>query len=156
MINIKNFDSSLLIIDKKSCKSIDIKYIGYITMKNIGDYESIHSVSPLYLIVGKANEYTEGENGNKYLVFAPTDKSKEVFTKYTEFWNIVKSRIEKIDNKPGKCGKHFMKITFNADHNFPLSEILNLHSLTIVVSSVFQEDNKYYSEVSLDECLYEL
>ena len=49
-----------------------------------------------------------------------------------------------------------MKITFNADHNFPLSEILNLHSLTIVVSSVFQEDNKYYSEVSLDECLYEL
>ena len=33
MINIKNFDSTLLKIDKKSYKNIDIYYIGYITIK---------------------------------------------------------------------------------------------------------------------------
>ena len=38
MINIKNFNSNLLKIDKKSYKNIDIYYIGNITMKNIGDY----------------------------------------------------------------------------------------------------------------------
>ena len=54
-INIKNFDSSLLKIDKKSYKNIDIYYIGYITMKSISDYESINSVNLLYLIVGKAD-----------------------------------------------------------------------------------------------------
>ena len=32
MINLKNFDSNLLKIDKKSYKSIDIYYIGYITI----------------------------------------------------------------------------------------------------------------------------
>ena len=38
MISIKNFDSSLLEIDKKSYKNIGIYYIGYITIKNISDY----------------------------------------------------------------------------------------------------------------------
>ena len=33
MINIENFDSSLLKIDKKSVKNIDIYYIGYIKIK---------------------------------------------------------------------------------------------------------------------------
>ena len=33
IINIKNFDSTLLKIDKKSYKNIDIYYIGYITIK---------------------------------------------------------------------------------------------------------------------------
>ena len=32
MINIKNFHSNLLKIDKKPCKYIDIYYIGYITI----------------------------------------------------------------------------------------------------------------------------
>ena len=44
MINIKKFDSNLLKIDKKSYKNIDIYYIEYVTIKNIGDYENIHSV----------------------------------------------------------------------------------------------------------------
>ena len=59
MINIKNFKPDLLKIDKKSYKHIDIYYIGYITMKNIGDYESIHSVNPLYLIIGEVDGYIE-------------------------------------------------------------------------------------------------
>ena len=47
MINIKNFNSDLLKLDKKSYKKIDIYYIGYITIKNIVDFESIYSVNPL-------------------------------------------------------------------------------------------------------------
>ena len=35
MINLKNFESDLLKVDKKHCKGIDIYYIGYITIKNI-------------------------------------------------------------------------------------------------------------------------
>ena len=33
MINLKNFESDLLKIDKKHYKDIDIYYIGYITIK---------------------------------------------------------------------------------------------------------------------------
>ena len=49
-----------------------------------------------------------------------------------------------------------MKIKLNSDDNLLLNKILKLHSLTIVVRSVFQEDGKYCPQVFLDECLYEL
>ena len=57
MINIQNSHSNLLKIDKKLHKDFDIYYIGYITIKKIGDYENIHSVNPLYLIIHSATGY---------------------------------------------------------------------------------------------------
>ena len=54
MINIKNFDSNLLKIDKRSYKNISIYYIGYITMKD-SDYAKVNSVNPLYLIIGEVD-----------------------------------------------------------------------------------------------------
>ena len=49
-----------------------------------------------------------------------------------------------------------MKIKFNSDDNLPLNKTLSLHNMTIVVRSVFQEDNKYYPQVFSDESLHEL
>ena len=51
VVNIKNFHSNLLKIDKKSYKDVDIYYIGYITIKKFSDFGNIHSVNPLYLKV---------------------------------------------------------------------------------------------------------
>ena len=55
MINIKNSDSSLLKIDKKSNKNIGIFHIGYITMKSLSDHENINSVNPLYRIISEVD-----------------------------------------------------------------------------------------------------
>ena len=49
-----------------------------------------------------------------------------------------------------------MKIKFTSDDDLPLNEILKLRILTIVVRSVFEEDGKYYPQVFLDECFYEV
>ena len=68
-------------------------YIRYITNKSINDYESIHSVNPLHFIVDEVDGYIEESNGNKYLVFASTDKRKEALKKYTELWNGIKDLI---------------------------------------------------------------
>ena len=38
----------------------------------------------------------------------------------------------------------FIKIKFDSDNYLPLIEILKLYNLTIIVRSVFQEDNEYY------------
>ena len=54
MINIKNADSNLLKIEKKSYKNIDIYYIRYITMK-YSKYVNIHSINPLYLTIGEVD-----------------------------------------------------------------------------------------------------
>ena len=58
--------------------------------------------------------------------------------------------------KKGEYGKDFMKIIFNTDNNFPLNKLLNLHLLTIIVRCIFEEDSKFYPQLFLDDCLYEL
>ena len=52
--------------------------------------------------------------------------------------------------------KDFMKVKFSRKDNLPLNQMLKFHMLTVIVRSVFEEDGKYYPQVFLDECLYEL
>ena len=59
MINLQDFESNLLKVDKKSYKNIDIYYTGYITIKKINDCENVHSVNLLYLLVNHASRYIE-------------------------------------------------------------------------------------------------
>ena len=68
-------------INKKSYKNIGIYNIGYIAVKQIDDYENIHSLNPLYLMIGKVDSIIEEKNGSKYLVFDSTDQNKKVFKK---------------------------------------------------------------------------
>ena len=49
-----------------------------------------------------------------------------------------------------------MKIKFNSDDDMPLNKILKFRILTIIIRSSFEEDGKYYPQVLLDECLYEV
>ena len=51
MINLKSFELNLLQIGKKHYKSIDIYYIGYITIKKIRDCENIHIVIRLICLL---------------------------------------------------------------------------------------------------------
>ena len=49
-----------------------------------------------------------------------------------------------------------MKIKFNIDDNLPSNKALKLHLLTIIIRCIFEEDSKFYPQLYLDECLYEL
>ena len=86
----------MLKIDKKSYKNIYICYIGYITIKNIDDYESIYSVNPLHLRINHASGYIEEKNGNKYLIFDSVDENKEVLKKYADVWDGIKNKTKAI------------------------------------------------------------
>ena len=167
IINTEEFDSNLLKIDKKSHKHIDIYYIAYITIKKIDDCENIYSVNPLYLKTGKVGGHiecnsverssAEENNGSKYLVFDSTDENQEVLKKDTKLWDVIKNEIETINGgKKGEYGKDFMKIKFNTDDNLPLNKPLKLHLLTINLRCIFEEDIKFYPQLYLDDCLYEL
>ena len=99
----------------------------------------------------------EEKNGSKYLVFNSMEENKEVLKRCTEPWNGINNEIETINGgKEGEHGKDFMKIKFDTDDNLPLNKQLKLHMLTIIVRSVFEEDGKFYLQLYLDDCLYEL
>ena len=93
IINLKDFDPSLLKLDKKeSLLNIDIYYIGYNTKKF--EY-NINSVNPLYLLIRELDEFIEEIEGSKYLNIALTDSNEDVLMKYTEVWEGIKDQIKK-------------------------------------------------------------
>ena len=91
IVNIEDFHSNLLEIDKKSYKDINIYYIGYIAIKKFGDCENIHEMNPLCLIIHSATGYFKEKYGEKYLIIDSTEKYEEVFSG-------IKSEIETINN----------------------------------------------------------
>ena len=150
IINIKNFDSKLLEIDKKSCKDIDIYYIGYITIKKIDHYENVHTVNLLYLIIHSATGHFKKKNDEKYLILDLTDK-------FEEFWSGIEWEV-KIRNggKELFYGKNYSRIEISSDDSLPLKKQIKFPTLTIIFRFVFQEGEKLYPQIYLEECLYEL
>ena len=49
-----------------------------------------------------------------------------------------------------------MKIIFNSDDELPLNKTIEIPSMMIVVIAIFLENDKYYLQVFLDECLNKL
>ena len=134
LINLKDFDPSMLKLDKKSSMDISIYYISYVTKKP--EY-NINSVNPLYLLIAELDGYIEEKEGNKYLNIALADSNSEVLKKYAEFRSRIKDQIKKInDGKSGEYGKDYMKIKFNSDDNLPLNTALKFRVLTIVIRNV--------------------
>ena len=152
MIDIRNFQSNLLKIDKKHYKDFDIYYIGYITIKKFdkfSDHENIHSVNPLYLIIHSATGYFKEKNGEKYLALHLIDKYEEVFSK-------IKSDIETINRKKLFYEKHYRKIGVNTDDNVPLNKNLKFPSLTLTIRCIFQKGTELCLQIYLDEGLCQL
>ena len=42
------------------------------------------------------------------------------------------------------------------DSNLPIEKIIKIPSITIVIKSLIEKDNKFYLELSLNHCLYEI
>ena len=97
IVNIKDFDSSLLEINKISFKgafSLNIYYIKH-TPKKCLDHLDVHNNSNedfLYLFLDDVDGHIE-KNEIKYLVFTPTEKTKK---HYKIIKNFGKKRKEKL------------------------------------------------------------
>ena len=73
----------MLKVGKKDYSEFDTYYIGYVTIKKIGDYNNINSVNPLYLIINEMIGHfecisiewnsVEEKNEIKYLVLDGID-----------------------------------------------------------------------------------
>ena len=79
--------------------------------------------------------------------------------KFQEFFTGIKEIIKKINdyNQPIKYDDNYMKIKFNTNDNISLNKIIYLPTLTIIIRSVTKKkDDKYYPQLFLDDCLYEV
>ena len=89
-------------------------------------------------------------NKNKYLILVPANKRKEVMKKYEELRSKIRDLIRSITKNSDDYDEKFINIKTDLDDVNKTTEIYNV---IIVVRAIFHENNKYYSEVFLDECL---
>ena len=153
IIYIENFYPNNIRTDEKSYKNILIYYIGYVTIKKDLQTDSVNS---LYLVFIKVNGCCEEINRNKYLTLVSTNESKEKIKKYEELWVKIRDLIRSITKNLDDYDKKYMKIKFDSDDNLPLNKTIEIILVTIVVIAVFHENNKYYPQEFLDECLYKI
>ena len=118
-------------------------------------YVKINSVNPLYLI-NKVNGYFEQINGNNNLMLVSTNESREKIKRYEELLSKIRDLIKLIAKNSDDYDETYIKTKFNSDYELPLNKMIKSPSMIIVATAVFHENNKYYRQVFLDECLYKL
>ena len=151
IVDINDFDSSLLEINKLSFKgvfSLIIYYIKYIPRKSPNRVSIDRTNSDenyLYLFHDDVDGYIEENDGIKYLVFASTEKNKEALKNYTKLWEETKIQIKVInDDEPIKYRKGFMKIRFESEDDLPFGKTFNILNMIIVVASVLKKWYHYW------------
>ena len=124
----------------------------------IKEYVKIYNVNPFYLIFRYVSGYFEEINGNKYLTLVLTNESKEKLKRYEELWIKIRDLIGSITKNSDDYDydKKYIKIKCDSDDELPLSKTIEIPTITIVVRAIFPENNKYYPQVFLDECLYKI
>ena len=78
----------------------------------------------------------------------PNDDQKN---KYHQVWKEI---FKIVDNENGELNLH-EKIVLS-DIDIYTDEIIKISSVTIVIKSLIEKDNKFYLELALNHCLYEI
>ena len=148
IIDIENFDSSLLRIDKKSYKDIFLVF-NILQLIKLGIVKIFTVWIESFIFTYHPHKWIhEEENESKYLIFDSVDKNKELLKNIMmfliELWiKLKKSAVMNVVMK---------KIPWNV----PLTKPLKFHNMTITIRPVFKEDGKLHPQVFLDDTLYEL
>ena len=80
-------------------------------------------------------------------------KTKKKQKKYKEWWIKISDLIRSITKNSDYYDEKYMKIKFNWDDELPRNKAKEIPAITIIVRAIFLENNKYYPQVFLDECL---
>ena len=80
-----------------------------------------------------------------------TSKSQKMM--YTRIWEETKKFFNEVDEF-STYDKNYDVISFDTDDILSLNSIINIHSLTIIIKSVFKDNNKFYQQIYLTNCRY--
>ena len=75
---------------------------------------------------------------------------------YEELWIKIRDLIRSITKNLDNYDEKYIKTKFDLDDEFSLNKTVEIPIMTIVVRAVFLASNKYFPQVFLDECLYEI
>ena len=111
-------------------------------------YEARYEDGGFYLVIDDIKGYFNiDDNVGSILNLILTDDQKN---KYHQVWKEI---FKKVNDGNGELIL-YEKIRL-IDSNFPIEKIFKIHSITIVIKSLIEKDNKFYLELALNRCLFE-
>ena len=146
LVNLLNFNPEKLTIDKvlnsfhntPDASSKDLTDIYQIRYDDGGFYLTIDNIKGYFKL---------DDNLNGILDMILTDDQKN---KYHQVWKEV---FKLVSDGNGELKLHEKNRLFDID--LPIEKIFKIHSITIVIKSLIEKDNKFYLELALNHCLYE-
>ena len=90
------------------------------------------------------------------MILVHTNESKEILKKFEELWSKTRDLISSITKNSDNYDEKHMKIRFNLDKRLPLNNTIETHSIIKFARPALYENDKYYPQVFLDECLHKL
>ena len=147
IINLLDFNPEKLTIDKEfnsihstpDASSKDLMDIYQVRYENGGFYLTIDNIKGYF----KLNDNISG-----ILDMILTDDQKN---KYHQVWKEV---FKLVNDENGELKLHEKIRLF--DRDLPIEKIFKIPSITIVIMSLIEKDNKFYLELGLNHCLYEI
>ena len=138
IINLLDFKPEKLSIETKSNSNNDIK-VHHVRYEN----------GRFYLTIDNIRGYFNFSNnfGILTMIFANDDQQ----SKYHQVWKEI---LKIINGGNGELKLH-EKIRL-IDNDLSIEHVLKIPTITIVFRSLIEKNNKFYLELSLNHCLYEI
>ena len=138
LVNLLDFKPEKLSIKTKSNTNDDIK-VHQVRYENGG----------FYLTIDNLEGYFDFSNNLETLImlFANNDRQN----KYYQIWKEI---LKIINRGNGELKLHKEIRLF--DNDLPVGYVFKIHSITIAIRSLIEINNKFYLEISLNHCLYEI
>ena len=138
IINLLDFKPEKLSVETKSNTNNDIE-VHQVRYENGGFYLTIDN------IIGCFN--FSNNLGILNMLFANNDQQN----KYHQVWKEI---LKIINGGNGELNLYEKIRLFDSD--LPIEQVFKIPSITIVIKSFIEKTNKFYLELSLNHCLYEI
>ena len=138
LVNLLDFEPEKKSIETENNVNNDIK-VHQVRYENGGFYLTIDNIKGYFNISNNVSILD--------MIFSNNDQRN----KYHQVWKEV---FKIINDKNGELKMHEKIRLF--DSNLPIEKIIEIPSITIVIKSLIEKDNKFYLELSLNHCLYEI
>ena len=138
LVNLFDFKPEKLSIETKC--NINNNIIVYnVRSENVG----------FYLTIDNIRGYFNFSNNNRILTMIFADDEQQ--NKYHQIWKEI---LKIINGGHGELKLHEKIRLFDID--LPIEYVFKIPSITIVIRSLIEKHNKFYLELSLNHCFYEI
>ena len=139
LVNLLNFKPDKISIKTESNTKNDIN-VHHVRYKD----------GAFYLIIDNLEGYFDFSHNFQYLnmLLANNDQQNKYYQVWTEILKTINGgHGELISSK---------EIRLFAIDDLPVGNLFKIHSITIVIKSLIEINDKFYPEISLNRCLYEI